>query len=52
MLVVWEGNRGDLPPRLLPLLANSRTGEERFTGSGPGDRVIGYAIVPPKPGAR
>lgn len=54
MLVVWEAGRG-IPPKLVPLPAFSKTGEEQFPfGCGEIRRelVIGYAIVPPKPPAR
>ena len=51
MLIVWQAKTGDVPPRLLPLLATSKTGEEKFDFSprkGQRELVVGYAIVAPK----
>lgn len=55
MLIVWETGIRDSPPKLFPLPAASKTGEERFNftyGRNRRELVIGYAIVPPKAAAR
>ena len=55
MLLVWEAGARDSPLKLFPLLAASKTGEERFNftyGRNRRELVIVYAIVPPKPPAR
>jgi 4-amino-4-deoxy-L-arabinose transferase-like glycosyltransferase len=50
MLIVWDSGIRGLPPSLQPLVASSKTGEERFSfihGKAKRELVIGYAVVPP-----
>lgn len=50
MLVVWDVRSKRIPASLVPIVASSRMGEEKFAWPRPGKQpplVLGYAIVPP-----